>query len=73
MTKKRAANQPHTRTFIFVPERKMSETILEFGAPVLEPLGPVPELEEARRAIEFAINAWKRLGTGSVPREFHRV
>jgi hypothetical protein len=58
MTKKRTAAQPHTRTFIFVPERKMSETILDFAAPVLEPLGPVPELEEARRALEFAINAW---------------
>jgi hypothetical protein len=61
MTKKRTAAQLHTRTFIFVPERKRSETILDFAAPVLEPLGPVPALDEARRAIEFAINAWKRL------------
>ncbi|MBK7399625.1 MAG: hypothetical protein IPJ34_26045 [Myxococcales bacterium] len=58
MAKKRPATQPLTRTFIFVPERKMSETILDFAAPLLEPLGPVPALADARGAIELAINVW---------------
>lgn len=43
---------------MFVPARNLSETILEFAAPLLEPLGPVPEVDEARRAIELAINVW---------------
>lgn len=47
-----------TRTVIFVPERKLSETILDFAAPLLEPLGSTPEIAEARRAVELAISVW---------------
>jgi len=47
-----------TRRVIFVPERKLSETILDFAAPLLEPLGRTPELAEARRAVELAISVW---------------
>jgi len=44
-----------SRTVIVVPDRKISETILEFAEPILQPLGPVPELEPARRALELAV------------------
>ncbi len=47
-----------TRTVIVVPERKLSETILDFAAPLLEPFGPAPELDEARRVVALAISVW---------------
>jgi hypothetical protein len=41
-----------------LPERELSESILHLAAPLLEQLGPQPPPEEARRAIELAINLW---------------
>jgi len=58
MAKKRTNAQPGTRRLVFVPERKISETILDFAVPLLEPLGPVPRLDEARGVLELAINVW---------------
>jgi hypothetical protein len=47
-----------SKTVIFVPDRKISETILEFAEPILEPLGSVPDLEAARRALDLAVGVW---------------
>ncbi|MBX3220651.1 MAG: hypothetical protein KF795_09040 [Labilithrix sp.] len=41
-----------------VPDRKISETILEFAQPILDPLGAQPELAEARRALDLAVGVW---------------
>jgi hypothetical protein len=41
-----------------VPDRKISETILEFAQPLLEPLGAQPELVEARSALDLAVGVW---------------
>jgi len=55
---KRSGRAATSRTVIFVPDRKISETILEFAEPILEPLGPVPELEPARRVLDLAVAVW---------------
>lgn len=52
------ATHATSRTVIFVPDRKISETILEFAEPILKPLGPVPELEPARRVLDLAVAVW---------------
>ena len=41
-----------------LPERKISETILELAAQVLGPLDQFPNLEAARSAIELTVTAW---------------
>lgn len=44
--------------FTTLPTRKLSETILDFGAPMLAPLGEVPPEEDLRRALELVIAIW---------------
>jgi hypothetical protein len=41
-----------------LPERARAESILDLAAPLLEPLGPAPPLDEARPGLEVAINIW---------------
>jgi hypothetical protein len=41
-----------------MPDRKISEAILEFAQPILDPLGEEPELAEARRALDLAVGVW---------------
>lgn len=41
-----------------VPARKISEAILDFAAPVLEPIKPPVDLEVVRRALKLAICVW---------------
>lgn len=43
---------------IVLPERKISETILELAAQVLGPLDQLPSLNAARGAIELTVDAW---------------
>lgn len=58
MKKPKRPGRTTTRTVIFVPDRKLSESILEFAEPILEPLGPLPDLERARRALDLAVGVW---------------
>jgi len=55
---KPTARDRHSRTVVFVPERKLSETILDFAAPLLEQYRPVPTIEEARGALCLATQIW---------------
>ncbi len=55
---KRQRRDPYTQIRAVVPERKLSESLLDLAAPLLESLGPVPERDEALRAIELAIMVW---------------
>jgi hypothetical protein len=55
---KRAGRTTTPRTVIVVPSRKISETVLEFAEPMLEPLSPIPDLESARRALDLAVAVW---------------
>jgi hypothetical protein len=48
-----------------LPERDLAESILHLAAPLLDPLGPTPPIDEARRAIEAAINLWNAHVTAS--------
>jgi hypothetical protein len=40
--KRRVGKPSGSRIVIFVPEKEVSQTILDFAAPLLEPLGPLP-------------------------------
>jgi hypothetical protein len=41
-----------------VPDRKISETILEFAQPILGPFGELPELAAARSILGLAVSVW---------------
>jgi hypothetical protein len=58
MATTRRRRDPYTRNLVCVPERDLAECVLEIAAPVLDALGPAPPPEEARRAIELAIDVW---------------
>ena len=58
VTTRRRARDPYTRTVVRLPERELSESLLHLAAPLLEALGPSPAPDEARRALELAINLW---------------
>jgi hypothetical protein len=58
MTTRRRRRDPYTRTVVRLPERDLAESILYLAAPLLEPLGPMPPVDEARGQIELAISLW---------------
>lgn len=43
---------------VSVPDRKISETILEFAQPILSPRGKIPELAAARSILGLAVSVW---------------
>jgi hypothetical protein len=45
----------HHSTF---PSRKISETFLEFAAPLLDPLGELPTKAEMEQALQIAFTVW---------------
>ncbi len=65
MARARRRRDPYTRTVVRLPERDLAESILHLAAPLLDPLGPTPPIDEARRAIEAAINLWNAHVTAS--------
>lgn len=65
MTTKQRRREPYSRTVVRLPERDLAESILYVAAPLLEPLGPMPPVDEARRQIELAINIWNAHVTAS--------
>lgn len=57
-TRRRQQLEPHTRRFARIPKRDLAESVLYLAAPLLEPLGPAPALDDARRALEWAVKLW---------------
>lgn len=57
MTRRRARD-PWTRMVVNLPERALSDCILDLGTPLLDLLGPTPGLDEARHAIGLVIDLW---------------
>ncbi|HWL86024.1 MAG TPA: hypothetical protein VNO21_09500 [Polyangiaceae bacterium] len=53
------------RAVVRLPERDLADAILHRAAPLLQPLGPTPPIDEVRRAIEVAINPWNAHVTAS--------
>lgn len=49
------------RTFVVLPERGLSETILDLAEPLLAPLGPAPTERDVRPLLELAIEMWNAL------------
>jgi hypothetical protein len=56
VTRKR--RDPTTRTIVHLPERKLSECILDLAAPRLERLGSSASVHEKRRVLGVAIAIW---------------
>ena len=49
---------PHSWTVVRLPERDLSELVLELAAPLLERLGPAPAVDDARAALALAVSFW---------------
>jgi hypothetical protein len=56
MTTGRRRRDPNTRTVVRLPKKDLAESILDLAAPLIEPLGSAPAIEDARHAIELVIN-----------------
>ncbi|MFI5300820.1 MAG: hypothetical protein ACHREM_22285 [Polyangiales bacterium] len=48
-----------------LPERDLADSVIDLAAPLLQPLGPTPPIEDARRAIDIAIRVWNAHVTAS--------
>ena len=58
MTGRRTKRDPHSWTTVRLPERDMGDAVLDLAAPLLERLGSVPDIEDARRTIALAVTFW---------------
>lgn len=58
MKREKARRSANTRTVVFVPEQKLSATLLDFAAPLLEQFRPAPTVDEARGGLDLAIKIW---------------
>jgi hypothetical protein len=55
MTKRR---NPNSWTVVRLPERDLTEVVLELAAPLLERLGPAPAIDDARAVVALAVTFW---------------
>lgn len=53
-----ARRDPHAWSIVRLPERDLSEVVLELAAPLLDRLGPAPSVDDARAAVALAISFW---------------
>jgi hypothetical protein len=58
---------------VFLPERELAELVLELAAPLLDRLGPMPTLGDARGAIDLAVTFWNASVLASKHWEHPRV
>ena len=49
---------PDSWTVVRLPERELSEVVLEFARPLLDRLGPSPPIDDARAAVALAVTFW---------------
>ena len=49
------SRSPHEKPPVPLPATKMSATILDFGEPLLAPLGESPPLDVLRAALDFIV------------------
>jgi hypothetical protein len=49
---------PYSWTVVRLPERDLSELVLELAAPMLERLDPAPAVDDARAAVAMAVSFW---------------
>jgi hypothetical protein len=64
---------PHSWTVVRLPERDLSELVLELAAPLLERLGPAPAVDDARAALALAVSFWNANVLASKRWEYPRV
>jgi hypothetical protein len=50
--------EPSSWTSFRKPERELGDVVLEYAAPLLEPLGPQATEEDLHRAMELAVEVW---------------
>lgn len=58
MSTKRNRRDSYSWTVVSLPDRDLAELVLELAAPLLERLGPVPAIDDARAAIALAVTFW---------------
>jgi hypothetical protein len=51
----------NTTIHVMVPERALSETLLDFAAPLLEDLGPTPDPVDVRTQLDVVVRLWNAL------------
>jgi hypothetical protein len=70
MTRRR---DPYSWTVVRLPERELSEAVLEFAMPLLEGLGPLPTIHDARAVVALAVAFWNASVLASKRWEYPRV
>ena len=56
-----------------LPERDLTDVVLELAAPLLERLGPEPGADDARAAVALAVRFWNASVLASKRWEYPRV
>ena len=64
---------PNSWTVVPLPERDLSEIVLELVTPLLERLGPAPAVDDARAAVALAVTFWNASVLASKRWEHPRV
>lgn len=70
MTRRR---DPYSWTVVQLPERDLSEAVLDVAMPLLDRLGPSPAVEDARAAVALAVTFWNASVLASKRWEYPRV
>ncbi|MEY4548300.1 MAG: hypothetical protein RL685_4495 [Pseudomonadota bacterium] len=70
MTRRR---DPYSWTVVRLPERDLSEVVLEFAMPLLDRLGPSPAIGDARTVVALAVTFWNASVLASKRWEYPRV
>lgn len=55
---RREAKRREAAPSVTIPDRKISETILDFGEPLLAQLGDAPSIEAAENALDIVVMLW---------------
>jgi hypothetical protein len=64
---------PESWTVVHLPERDLADIVLQIAAPLLERLGPVPAIDDARAVVALAITFWNASVLASKRWEYPRV
>lgn len=64
---------PYSWSVVRLPERDLSELVLELAAPLLERLGPAPAIDDARAVISLVVTFWNASVLASKRWEYPQV
>ena len=58
MSARQRPPQQKRERLVIVPARELADAIEDFAAPLFDPLGARPDLDQVRVALEFAVATW---------------